>query len=134
MVAVGSRYIAIALWSYPAIAVNSVVSNVLRSTEQVKLPMAVSFVTTVLNGILNACLIFGLGPFPEMGVEGAAVATVVSAWAGPVLLVVISYFQKNILRAPLRDVFSIPKAECREFFKRSAPPPSTRSFGARALW
>ena len=121
VVAVGSRYIAIALWSYPAIAINSVVSNVLRSTEHVKLPMAVSFVTTVLNGVLNACLIFGLGPFPQMGVEGAAVATVVSAWAGPVLLIVISLLQKNILRASPRDVFCIPKSECRAFFKRSAP-------------
>ena len=118
---VGSRYIAIALWSYPAIALNSVVSNVLRSTEHVKLPMLVSLFTTVLNGVLNACFIFGLGPFPEMGVEGAALATVISSWAGPVLLVLISYFQKNILRASLRDLFTIPKEECRVFLKRSFP-------------
>jgi putative MATE family efflux protein len=43
--------------------------------------MLVSLVTIPLNGVLNALLIFGLGPFPELGIAGAAWGTVLTSVA-----------------------------------------------------
>ena len=58
----------------------------LRSTERVKLPMYVAAVTTALNALLNYGLIFGKFGLPAMGVSGAAIATCISAWVGPVIV------------------------------------------------
>ncbi len=113
----GSLYLRYACFSYPAIALTGVLSSVLRSTEKVRLPMAVSGVSTVLNAVMNYLLIFPAG----LGVKGAAIATVISSWVGLILIIIISLVQKNILIGRLHDVFSIKSAEMKEFFGRAAP-------------
>jgi Na+-driven multidrug efflux pump len=100
IIAFGSAYLSVALWSYPAIMLNCVVSATLRSTECVNLPMIVSGATTVANAGLNYVFIFGLGSFiPAMGVKGAALATVISSWLGPILLILCSVASNTALKA-----------------------------------
>jgi len=55
-----------------------VFSSVLRGSGDTVTPMKLMAVSVGLNVVLDPVLIFGLGPFPEMGVVGAAVATVFS--------------------------------------------------------
>ena len=117
----GSAYLRIAVFSYPAMALSGVFSVILRSTEKVKLPLFVSLISTVLNGVLNYALIFGALGMPEMKVEGAAVATVISAWVGPVIYILASALQKNILIAPLRDMLAIGRKDIRDFFRKAIP-------------
>ena len=121
VVSCGSAYLKIALWSYPAIAVNSAVGALLRSTEHVKMPMVVAAITTVSNASLNYAFIFGLGPIPAMGVEGAALATVISAWLGPILLILISILQKNILYAAPRAYLSAKRTDITAYLRRVLP-------------
>ena len=52
---------------------------------------------------------------------GAAFATAISAWLGPILIILISVARKNILCAPLRDIFSFNGALIAEFFKKALP-------------
>ncbi|MFP4185841.1 MAG: MATE family efflux transporter [Thermoplasmata archaeon] len=49
---------------------------ILRGTGDMKTPMYIRGVGVVLNVILDPFLIFGIGPFPQLGVAGAAIATV----------------------------------------------------------
>lgn len=79
--------------------------------------MVVSGISAVANGILNYILIFPA----NLGVKGAAIATVISSWFGLALLVVISLAQKNIIIAPPKKLFSFTGASLFEFFKKTSP-------------
>ena len=112
----GASYLRFACLSYPALALTNILGASLRSLEQPKLPMAVSGFCAVANVILNYLLIFVAG----LGVQGAAIATAISSWLGPVLLLSFSLARKNILMAPLRE-FSFGKQHLGEFFKKATP-------------
>lgn len=121
VIAQGSRYLKIACFSYPATMLTLVMSTVLRNTERVKLPLYVSLVTTVANAIVNYGLIFGKFGLPEMGVAGAAVATCISSWLGPVLILIVSIKQKNLLVGDIRELFAFKLENLGRFYKKAAP-------------
>ncbi len=117
----GVAYLSIAVFSYPAVVISNILSATLRSTERVKIPMYVSGFTAILNAFVNYGLIFGEFGMPEMGIAGAAVATVISSWASPVLLILFSAIEKNILCCKPTEFFSFGAAEIRLFFSKAAP-------------
>lgn len=53
-------------------------NSLLRAKGDMKTPSFVMLVAVILNTILDPLLIFGMGPFPELGIKGAAIATVIS--------------------------------------------------------
>ncbi len=113
----GALYLRYAALSYPALALTNILGSVLRSAEHPKLPMIVSGISAFMNAILNYILIFPAG----LGVKGAAIATVISAWIGPVLIIALSIALRNILYAKLSDIFSFDAHALGEFFKKAMP-------------
>ena len=109
VISAGSEYLKCVCFSFIAVALTNILATILRSVENVKLPMYVSAFTTVLNIFLDYSMIFGKFGFPEMGITGAALATVISAWSGVFILVIISVCQKNILIAGLKQFFVFGK-------------------------
>lgn len=117
----GSSYMKIACLSYPAVALTVIMSGFLRNIEKVKVPMYVSAITTVLNAFFNYGLIFGKFSLPQLGVRGAAIATCISSWSGPVFLLLISIIQKNHMVQSIKDIVSFDLTLIKEFFRRAMP-------------
>ena len=118
---VGRRYMMLVCFSYPAVVLTSIFATVLRNTEQVRLPLYVSMVTTVTNALCNYGLIFGKLGMPQLGVEGAAIATCISSCMGPVLLLAISVVQKNLILGPIMDFLGFGWQDVKAFFHRALP-------------
>ncbi len=118
----GIRYLKIAVFSYPAIALNMIVCTVLRSTRRVKLPMYVAFFTTIANAFLDYGLIFGAFGLPKLGIEGAAIATVISSWSGPIVIyLIMALARDDVLFAPVREMFGFTGRMIAEFYKKAFP-------------
>lgn len=92
-----------------------VLAATIRATKDTKTPMIISVAENILNVILNALFIYGLG----MGIKGAAIASAISYGIGGVLMFVV--FRRNeYLRCPLRYI-KPDKEIIRESFKIGFP-------------
>ncbi|WP_439028298.1 MATE family efflux transporter [Haloarchaeobius sp. DT45] len=87
---------------FPAMAASDAVEGAFVGWGDARAALWVNVVTVVVNLALDPLLIFGVGPFPEMGVEGAGAATAIGGIAGMVL--VLAY------ALGLRDTFSFSRA------------------------
>lgn len=117
----GTVYLKAVALSYFSIALTNILAAILRAVEKVKLPMYASLSTTVINVILDYCLIFGKFGFPKMGIKGAAAATVIASWIGLAVIILISFAQKNILISRPKEFFVFSKHEMVSYLKKAAP-------------
>lgn len=91
VVALGAPYLRIVGLSYVVTAFSTVFGIVLRTTRNVKLPVAVSAGALTLKTILAYGLIFGRFGLPELGIVGAAIATVIARIIECVVLLSLTY-------------------------------------------
>lgn len=77
-------------------------NGILRGEGNTVTPMQVMILGTLVNIVLDPLLIFGIGPFPALGVQGAAIATVIGRAVSCILLTVSLFGTKNIVVLNMR--------------------------------
>ncbi len=80
-----------------------VANSSIRATGNTKLPSLIMLLSAVLNGILDPLLIFGIGPFPELGIQGAAIATLLS-WLVALVLIMRVLIRQQLITFKLSNL------------------------------
>lgn len=91
----GQGYLNILLVSLIPFALGQAYSSTLRETGETMLPMKAGIVAVFVNLIFNYLLIFGKFGFPEFGVYGAAIATVLSRFVECAIIVIWTHAHKG---------------------------------------
>ena len=121
IVAMGAEYIKIMAFSYIIFAVTQILIALMRSVEAVRIGFYTSVLALIFNVSLNYCLIFGKFGFPEMGVKGAAVATLISRVAELVAALIYVFVVDKRLSLKIRYIFSLEKTYFRDYIKAGLP-------------
>ena len=127
----GVRYLRIACFSYFFSGATAAYDMSLCCSENANIPFIARFIGLLVNIVANWILIFGKLGFPEMGVEGAAIATIVARVSELVIILCVVYKKKLIQAVNVFEVIKIPKGMLGGYFKAALP--ITLNEGAWAL-
>ena len=121
VIAEGARYFRIISYSYLIFTVTRILVASLRSIGIVALGYIISFSTLCINVSLNYLLIYGNFGFPELGVRGAAIATLVSRCVELVIVLFYLKFRERRLRLTLRKLLFMDRSYIRDYMRVSLP-------------
>ncbi|MCQ2062331.1 MAG: MATE family efflux transporter [Fibrobacter sp.] len=101
--------------------VRNVLANFFSGIGEAKIVMKAAFVAMVVNIVANYFLIFGKGPFPALGVAGAAYGTLIGTFVSVVMLFVVYFSRRNRERFGTASDFRFHFEIMKELLKRGIP-------------
>lgn len=110
VIKIGVDYLKIVVISYLFTTITFTFASGLRSIGNTRLPMLGSFIGLIVNGVLNAILIFGLLGAPKMGIKGAALATLIARIVEFIIVVGVIYTKVDVLKLRFKDMLELPKS------------------------
>ena len=113
VVETGSGFAAVLLGGSASILYLFILNAAFRGAGDATVALRSLWLANGLNIVLDPCLIFGLGPFPEIGVTGAAVATTIGRSIGVIYQLWYLFDGRGRLRFRLRNLAVAPKVMMR---------------------
>ena len=117
----GVAYMQIICFTYVIFTLTNILVASLRSIGVVKIGYVISFSTLCINGVLNYCLIYGNLGFPELGVRGAAIATLVSRCVELLIVAVYLRFFERCLHLRLQSLVQMDRSYLKDYAHISLP-------------
>ena len=125
----GKDYLYIVTMASLGIFMQMTFENLLQSTGKTIYSMYTQGAGAIINLILDPCLIFGWGPFPEMGVSGAALATVIGQFVAAGLGLLLNIKVNKELVISLKK-YPPEKKTCKQIYAVGLPSIIMQSIGS----
>ncbi len=121
----GVRYLQVIFLGLPFLITFFAFSFIMRAWGDTITPMKLMLLSVTINVVLDPILIFGLGPFPHMGIRGAAIATVFARAVASLLAIHLLFSGKVGLKLELSYLKPQVK-KIKKFFKIGIPATTAR--------
>lgn len=131
----GKEYMAIMMFGLFPFAFGQTYVSAIRETGHTLIPMLAGVVAMLTNLVLDVILIFGLGPIPALGVQGAAIATVVARFIECGIVIVWTHMHKEqnpYIVGAYRSLY-IPKNILKDILVKGTPLMLNEMFWATGM-
>lgn len=131
----GEEYMGIMLFGLFPFAFSQTYVSAIRETGHTLVPMLAGVAAMVTNLILDVVLIFGIGPFPALGVQGAALATVIARFVECVIVIAWTHTHKKqnpYIAGAYRSLY-IPKNILKDILVKGTPLMLNEMFWATGM-
>lgn len=105
IIEVGMQYLDIAMWSMIPSCIQFAFSYIYRSIHKATITLKVAIFCMALNAGLNYLFIFGIGPFPALGVRGAALGTLIAQWSCVIIYTTHALYTKQPFIGSFHELF-----------------------------
>lgn len=121
VIASAVEYLEIMCWTFIVYAISSVLMFSLQSVQTAAIGMVMSGCTIVINAVLNYTFIYGNFGAPELGIRGAAIATLTSRLVELATILIYILFVDRKLHIKLRDLLSLDGSYLKIYIRVSFP-------------
>ncbi len=117
----GLIYLQIAMLSYLPSSLTFAFSYVYRSIHKTLIPLIISVFAMLANCIMNYLFIFGIGPFPELGIQGAALGTLIAQSLALLIHIFYAYSTHQPFIGTWTEMFSFDPMFLKQILHRISP-------------
>ena len=114
-------YLSILRWIFPGIGISCAFTGFLSGIRSTKIIMFTTLIPNILNLFLNYIFIFGKLGFPAMGIQGAALGTVLANSVAPVILIIYVLNSKSIKKYQVFHFKKLDKTLIKRMINYSYP-------------
>lgn len=125
----GVQYLSVVLCFSVFSIIQVMIEKTLQATGNMIYPMLFQMLGAIVNIIFDPLLIFGIGFFPELGVSGAAIATVFGQFCGMVFALIVLFLKKHEIKIQLKG-FRLEKNVVKNIYAVGFPSIIMQSIGA----